>query len=147
MAKKKGPRETSIVKSIIENLNSRPGVLARKVHGGRFGANGWPDIEVFFVPEPVTDAEKANAGWIRNHDRREYRRPDGYFAEGLARAFFLEAKRPGETSTPIQLATQAKLIAVGAPVAVVTSKAEAIAFLTPYGLPPVPPKEPQERRR
>jgi Holliday junction resolvase len=45
------------------------------------------------------------------------------------RAFWMECKRPGEEPTRIQLHRMRELAAAGCPVAVVTSAAEARAFL------------------
>jgi len=139
MPRRRSPKESSIVRSILDDLRSRGrAVWFRKVHGGPFGASGVPDIEVVFRPEPKTDFEKGTSGWIRESSvvGGTYRRPDEWKNPARAIVVFLEAKRPGEKPTALQDATMAAIRHAGADVRVVFSKKEAIDYLESLGIPP-----------
>ena len=100
-------KESQIVASIREALKGR--AVVYKNHGGRFSAAGRPDIEVVFRPKFIDQSSPA-------------------------RVVFLEVKRPGEKLTKIQLAEFARLVDIGAAVAVVHSKIEAIEALRAWGM-------------
>jgi hypothetical protein len=108
VARRKSPKESSIVRSILDDLRSRGrAVWFRKNHGGPFGAAGVPDIEVVFRTM-TTDP---------------------------AIVVFLEVKKPGEKPTALQDATMEAIRRAGAYVRVVRSKAEAVEFLESLGIP------------
>jgi hypothetical protein len=110
MPQRKSPKESSIVRAILDDLRSRGrAVWFRKNHGGPFGFSGVPDIEVVF----------------RHRNGLE-----------PAIVVFLEVKKPGERPTAIQEATMEAIRNAGAFVAVVHSKKEAIDYLESLGIPP-----------
>ncbi len=116
MPRKKSPKESSIVRSILDDLRSRGrAVWFRKNHGGPFGAAGVPDIEVVFRPRKI------------DLDRKEL---------DPAIVVFLEVKKVGEKPTALQDATMAAIRHAGAYVATVHSRDEAIRFLDSLGIPP-----------
>jgi hypothetical protein len=144
-AKRRSPKESTIVRAILDELRSRGrDVWFRKNHGGPFGSTGVPDIEVVFAPDPVSDTEKAMAGWVRRSKEAggEYVRPvdwnwetkNAFGTNGIV--VFLEVKRPGEKATAVQDATMAAIKRAGAFAKVVFSKDEAIHYLESLGLPP-----------
>jgi len=120
--RKKSPKESTIVRSILDELRTRGrDVWFRKNHGGPFGAAGVPDIEVVFRPvfRPANTPANELGSW-----------------NGPAIVVFLEVKKPGEKPTKIQEQTIFMLKQAGAYACIVFSKPEAIKYLELLGLPP-----------
>lgn len=119
MPRRKSPKESSIVRSILDDLRLRGrSVWFRKNHGGPFGSSGVPDLEVVFRPVVGTN-------------------PDGSpILRDFASIVFLEVKKPGEKPTALQEATMRAIAAAGAHVRVVFSKREAVEFLESLGIAP-----------
>lgn len=113
---KKGPRESTIVDAIREDLKQRPGVLFKKDHVSCFTSKGWPDISVIFSPE---NTPKNRTGSF----------------SGPALTVYLEVKRIGQNPTENQRTTIERLKRCKAYVEVVRSKKEAIDYLESLGLP------------
>jgi len=131
VSRRRSPKESTIVRSILDDLRSRGrSVWFRKVHGGPFGASGVPDIEVVFRPK----IEKPPSA--EGFDRKMEEIFSGPRPLGPAIVVFLEAKKPGEVPTALQTATMAAIEKAGAYVRVVHSKAEALTFLETLGIPP-----------
>ena len=123
MAKRKSPKESTIVRSILDELRSRgPAVWFRKNHGGPFGSSGVPDIEVVFRPVreiPRDDEDGSTTLLVADH----------------AIVAFVEVKKPGKEPTDLQRATMGAIKRAGGFVVVAWSKKDAIEFLESIGLP------------
>jgi len=149
MARRKSPKETSITRSILDDLRLRgPKVWFRKNHGGPFGTTGVPDIEVVFeARERDVDgwafqiAYEMGGGNVSGSD------PGGYWRASIAKflrsrlgppvvSAWVEVKKPGKEPTELQRATIAAIRRAGGFVTVATTKREAIEFLESLGLPP-----------
>jgi hypothetical protein len=113
--KKHRPKESSIVTSILEYLNSLPGVKAKKRHQNKYQRNQ-PDIDAcarVFVPGYMTDKQVLIGGC----------NADSFGCE-IAVAYKFEVKKPGAECTPAQIVAQEEWRAVGVRVCVVYSKEE-----------------------
>jgi hypothetical protein len=111
--KKHRPKESSVVPSILEYLNSLPGVKAKKRHQNKYQRNQ-PDIDMcarVLVPGYMTDKQVLVGGNIADS-----------FDMEIAIAYKFEVKKPGEESTPAQVVAQEEWKAVGVRVYVVYSK-------------------------
>ena len=107
------PKESSVVTSILEYLNSLPGVKAKKRHQNKYQRNQ-PDIDMcarILVPGYMTDKQVLVGGNIAES-----------FDLEIAIAYKFEVKKPGEESTPAQVVAQEEWKAVGVRVYVVYSK-------------------------
>lgn len=152
MPRRRSPKESSIVRSILDDLRSRGrAVWFRKNHGGPFGAAGVPDIEVVFSIPLRVDASGIAFQAAENVYAAKYANesdPGGEWRATIANKIredlasrreiivaFLEVKKPGEKPTALQDSTMAAIRYAGAHVRVVHSKAEAIEFLETLGIP------------
>jgi len=111
--KKHRPKESSVVTSILEYLNSLPGVKAKKRHQNKYQRNQ-PDIDMcarVFVPGYMTDKGVLVGGC--NADN---------FGCEIAVSYKFEVKKPGEICTSAQIVAQEEWKAVGVRVYVVYSK-------------------------
>jgi hypothetical protein len=107
------PKESSVVTSILEYLNSLPGVKAKKRHQNKYQRNQ-PDIDMcarILVPGYMTDKRVLVGGNIAES-----------FDLEIAIAYKFEVKKPGEESTPAQVVAQEEWKAVGVRVYLVYSK-------------------------
>jgi len=121
---KKSPKESTIVRSILDELRTRGrDVWFRKNHGGPFGAAGVPDIEVVFRPVCKIHRDDEDGSTTR-------------IVQKNAIVVLLEVKKPGEKPTKIQETTMFAIKQAGAHARVVFSKFEAIEYLESLGLPP-----------
>lgn len=101
------PKESSIVNTILKNLNALPGCYAEKEHGGMYGKRGKPDI----------------------HGCIKLTRLD----MNIGRAFFFEVKTSRGKTTPAQDEELEKWAATGAIVGVVRSWGEVRNILMKEG--------------
>jgi len=150
---KKSPKESTIVRSILDELRTRGrDVWFRKNHGGPFGMAGVPDIEVIFSAPIYIDGPGIAFQVADNVFADKYASesdPGGMWRSTIAAkvderiknrkqivTVFLEVKKPGEKPTKIQEKTIAAIKHTGAYACVVFSKTEAIEYLENLGLPP-----------
>lgn len=127
---RQGP-ESRLQRRVMDRLNREPGVFAIKLHGSIFSRAGLPDLLVLAKIIRLDDEGKPRLTGATKETAVFERATDAPIA------VFIELKAPnGKAPTAIQLATHAKLAAVGFPVTVCRTYDQVVTTLFNAGVLP-----------